>query len=53
MATLASVVLQGAMIRLSMIHDNPVLTAVKVDDMKALQLVKNGILSYLAGFTRK
>ena len=46
-ATLISVVLQGSMIRLSLLHENHALDAIRFDDMKSLSLVKEGVLSYL------
>lgn len=47
-ASLVSVVLQGAMLRLSIVRNNPVMEKmVALDDMKALEMTKAGILGYL------
>ena len=46
-ANLVSVVLQGAMLRLSIVRKNPVLEKIALDDLKALEMTKAGILGYL------
>ena len=46
-ANLVSIVLQGAMLRLSIVHNNPVIATVALDDMKALDMTKEGILGFL------